>query len=58
MKVFRLLLSQIRKPSVTIPKKHDAPNKITDNNQSISIGAINEKHPVSVRSASKSRKTS
>jgi hypothetical protein len=44
-----LLTSQIKKPNVKLPKKVDA-HKIQDNDQSIKLGAINEKYHSNLRS--------
>jgi hypothetical protein len=50
-KLFEILSKQIKKHG-TMPKKHVLPNKIADNNQSISSGAINEKPAIPLRSSS------
>jgi hypothetical protein len=57
-KIFDIMGSQIKNPSVKLPKKRFTPNKITDDNKSISIGVINEKSDISLRSTSTARKTS
>jgi hypothetical protein len=44
-----LLTSQIKQPSAKLPKKVVLP-KIQDNDQSIKLGAINEKYHSSLRS--------
>jgi hypothetical protein len=44
--------SQIKKPSVKLPKKRFTPHKIKDDNQAISIGVINEESDISLRSTS------
>ena len=50
------LASQVKKSDVTI-KKTAPNNKITDDNQSIKDGVINEKRNSSVRSKTKPRST-
>jgi hypothetical protein len=57
-KIISIMGSQIKKPNVKLPKKRFTPNKITDDNKSISIGVINEKSDISLRSTSTARKTS
>ena len=47
---------QIKKSSIKLPKKRVTPHKITDDNQAISIGVINEKSNTNLRSASSARK--
>ena len=44
-----LLTTQIKQPSAKLPKKVVA-QKIQDNNQSIKLGAINEKYHSNLRS--------
>jgi len=57
-KIFNIMGSQIKKPSGKLPKKRFTPHKITDDNQAISIGVINEESDISLRSTSTARKTS
>ena len=45
-----LLISQIKQPNVKLPKKKVVLPKIQDNDQSIKLGAINEKHHSDLRS--------
>lgn len=54
---FNILFNQIKKSGVRMTIKHAAPNKITDDNQSISIGAINEKCSDHLRSKGPIRTT-
>ena len=51
-KICVLLTSQIKQPSAKLPKKKVVMPKIQDNDQSIKLGAINEKHHLSLRSQS------
>jgi hypothetical protein len=51
-KIFNIMGSQIKKPSVKLPKKRFTPHKIKDDNQAISIGVINEESDISLRSTS------
>lgn len=51
-KIFDIMGSQIKNPSVKLPKKRFTPHKITDDNQAISIGVINEESNISLRSTS------
>lgn len=53
-KLCALLSSQIKQPSAKLPKKVELP-KIQDNDQSIKLGAINEKHHSSLRSKTRTR---
>jgi len=48
-KLCALLTSQIKRPNAKLPKKVVLP-KIQDNDQSIKLGAINEKYHSSLRS--------
>ncbi len=41
-KIFDIMGSQIKNPSVKLPKKRFTPHKITDDNQSIHHGVIHE----------------
>ena len=49
------LMQQLKKVGVTIPKNSKTPHKIKDDNQAISIGVINEKSTVYLRSTSSIR---
>ena len=49
------LASQIKKASVTLPKKRVDTHKRKDDNQSISIGVINEESTIHLRSKSSTR---
>lgn len=48
-KILRKLTSQVKKPNVKLPKSIK-PHKITDDNQSINNGVINERYSVCLRS--------
>ena len=50
-----VMASQIRKSDVTLPAL-SLPHKITDDNQSIQNGVVNEKFDVDLRSESKSKR--
>ena len=56
-KIFDIMGFQIKKPNVKLPKKRFTPHKITDDNQAISIGVINEESDISLRSTSSTRET-
>lgn len=57
--ILRKMASQIKKPDVKLPTKSNTPqNKITDDNQAINLGVINEKFDISMGSTSTARKTS
>jgi len=51
-KILDKLASQVRKSNVKLPKRIK-PHKITDDNQSINNGVINERHSVCLRSQTK-----
>lgn len=51
-KIYLMLSSQIIRSDVTLPVIDKKSPKIQDNNQSISIGVINEKSNFDVRSSS------
>ena len=51
-KIYSILSSQIKGSGATLPVIDKKSPKIQDNNQSISIGAINEKSTSSMRSKS------
>lgn len=51
-KIFDIMTSQIKKSSVKLPKKRIDTHKITDNNQAIHNGVINEESDISLRSTS------
>lgn len=56
--ILRKMASQIKKPDVKLPTKSNTPqNKITDDNQAINLGVINEKFDISMGSTSTARKT-
>ena len=55
-KIVNTMTLQIKKSSVKLPQKRVTPHKITDDNQSISIGVINEESNTNLRSASSARK--
>lgn len=50
-KILKKMAMQIRKPSVKLPQ-NTKPHKITDDNQSIHYGVINEKLDADLRSQS------
>jgi hypothetical protein len=53
-RICALLTSQIKQPSAKLPKNVVLP-KIQDNDQSIKLGAINEKHHSNLRSKTRHR---
>ena len=55
-KIVDIMASQIKKSNVTLPKKRVDTHKITDDNQAIHNGVINEKSTVHLRSTSTVRK--
>jgi hypothetical protein len=55
-KILATFASQIRKSNVKLPFKSVKPHKITDDNQSIHNGVINEKLESSLRSKVKRTK--
>lgn len=58
-KILDIMASQIKKPDVKLPTKSNTPqNKITDDNQAINLGVINEKFDISMGSTGSARKTS
>jgi hypothetical protein len=54
-KIVDIMASQIKKPSVTLPKKRVDTHKITDDNQAIHNGVINEESTIHLRSTSTTR---
>lgn len=50
------MTSQVKKSDVKLPKNNIAPHKITDDNQAIHNGVINEESTVHLRSTSSTRK--
>lgn len=55
-KIMDIMTSQIKKSDVKLPKNTIAPHKITDDNQAIHNGVINEESTVHLRSTSSTRK--
>ena len=55
-KIMDIMTSQIKKSNVTLPKKCVDTHKITDDNQAIHNGVINEESTVHLRSTSSTRK--
>ena len=51
-KIFDIMASQIKKSGVKLPKKRIDTHKITDDNQAIHNGVINEESNISLRSSS------
>lgn len=51
-KIIDKLASQVKRPNVKLPQS-SKPHKITDDNQSINNGVINEKYSFCLRSATK-----
>jgi len=56
-KIVDIMTSQIKKSDVTLPKKRVDTHKITDDNQAIHNGVINEESTIHLRSTSSVRET-
>jgi hypothetical protein len=55
-KIVDIMTSQVKKSNVKLPQNTIAPHKITDDNQAIHNGVINEESTVHLRSTSSIRK--
>lgn len=54
-KIRDIMALQLNKPSIKLPQKRLTPHKITDDNQAIQNGVINEKSDTNLRSTSTTR---